>query len=151
MESSEALLESAEDATPHPAPHRTGTTVTKRSPKTTKIECHVGRRIRERRTMLGLTQQQLADLIGITYQQAHKYERGINRVSAGRLYEMAKVLGVDVGYFFDGFDETDSESTSERQRMCLDLARNFSRINDQRQQEALAQLARSLAEQACET
>lgn len=100
--------------------------------------------------MLGLTQQQLADLIGITYQQAHKYERGINRVSAGRLYEMAKVLNVDVGYFFDGFDEDDSESTSERQRMCLDLARNFSRISDQRQQEALAQLARSLAENAGE-
>ena len=58
--------------------------------------------------MLGLTQQQLADLIGVTYQQAHKYERGINRISAGRLYEIAQVLSVPIGYFFDGLDGQDS-------------------------------------------
>lgn len=113
--------------------------------RTTAIEHYVGQRIRQRRTMLGLTQQQLADLIGITYQQAHKYERGINRVSAGRLYEMAMVLNVDVSYFFDGLDSGRSDTLSERQRMCLDLARNFTKISDGRQQEALAQLARSLA------
>jgi len=55
--------------------------------------------------MLGLTQQQLADLIGVTYQQAHKYERGINRVSAGRLFEIAQVLSVPVGYFFGGLEQ----------------------------------------------
>ena len=55
--------------------------------------------------MLGLTQQQLADLIGVTYQQAHKYERGINRVSAGRLFEVAQVLGVPVSYFFDELEK----------------------------------------------
>jgi DNA-binding XRE family transcriptional regulator len=70
--------------------------------RTQDIDRHVGARIRERRIMLGLTQQQLADLIGVTYQQAHKYERGINRVSAGRLFEVAQVLGVPVSYFFDG-------------------------------------------------
>jgi len=114
--------------------------------KTHDIERHVGQRIRERRTMLGLTQQQLADLIGVTYQQAHKYERGINRVSAGRLYELATVLGVDVGYFFPGADEVEeAESFSARQRMCLDLARNFAKIGDERQQDAIAQLARVLA------
>jgi DNA-binding XRE family transcriptional regulator len=53
--------------------------------RTQDVDRHVGARVRERRIMLGLTQQQLADLIGVTYQQAHKYERGINRVSAGRL------------------------------------------------------------------
>ena len=52
--------------------------------------------------MLGLTQQQLADLIGVTYQQAHKYEKGINRVSAGRLYDVAQVLGVSISYFYEG-------------------------------------------------
>ncbi len=57
--------------------------------------------------MLGLTQQQLANLIGVTYQQAHKYERGMNRISAGRLYEIARVLGVDVGHLFEGLDEAD--------------------------------------------
>src|SRR4051794_31223821 len=60
--------------------------------RTQDIDRHVGARVRERRIMMGLTQQQLADLIGVTYQQAHKYERGINRVSAGRLYEIAQVL-----------------------------------------------------------
>lgn len=120
----------------------------RRVARTTAIEHYVGQRIRQRRTMLGLTQQQLADLIGITYQQAHKYERGINRVSAGRLYEMATVLNVDVGYFFDGLESGRSDAMSERQRMCLDLARNFVRITDGRQQEALAQLARSLAGQS---
>src|SRR5580698_11610968 len=68
--------------------------------RTQDIDRHVGARVRERRIMLGLTQQQLADLIGVTYQQAHKYERGINRVSAGRLFEVAQVLGVPVSYFF---------------------------------------------------
>src|SRR6516165_8858642 len=56
----------------------------KRGRSTAAIDDHVGARIRERRIMLGLTQQQLAEMIGVTYQQAHKYERGINRVSAGR-------------------------------------------------------------------
>ena len=69
--------------------------------RTQDIDRHVGARVRERRIMLGLTQQQLADLIGVTYQQAHKYERGINRVSAGRLYEIAQVLSVPIGYFFE--------------------------------------------------
>jgi transcriptional regulator with XRE-family HTH domain len=64
----------------------------------------VGARIRERRIMLGLTQQQLADLIGVTYQQAHKYEKGINRIAAGRLSGIAHALGVEVGYFFEGAD-----------------------------------------------
>lgn len=114
--------------------------------KTQDIERHVGQRIRERRTMLGLTQQQLADLIGVTYQQAHKYERGINRVSAGRLYELARVLSVDVGFFFERIDDAETETLPARQRMCLDLARNFARIRDERQQEALAQLTRILAD-----
>ena len=95
--------------------------------------------------MLGLTQQQLADLIGVTYQQAHKYERGINRVSAGRLYEVAQVLGVPVSYFFDGLEQRSERGISPRERMCLELARNFAQIPNERHQEALSQLARALA------
>src|SRR5436309_11208822 len=106
---------------------------------------HVGARVRERRIMLGLTQQQLADLIGVTYQQAHKYERGINRVSAGRLYEIAQVLSVPVGYFFDGLQDQNTRAISPRERMCLELARNFAQIPNERHQEALSQLARALA------
>jgi transcriptional regulator with XRE-family HTH domain len=52
--------------------------------------------------MLGLTQQQLAEAIGVTSQQAHKYEKALNRISAGKLYAVAQALGVDVSYFYDG-------------------------------------------------
>src|SRR5690242_21960643 len=76
----------ASDAPARTAPGRRSTG------RTQDTDRYVGARIRERRIMLGLTQQQLADLIGVTYQQAHKYERGINRVSAGRLFEVAQVL-----------------------------------------------------------
>jgi transcriptional regulator with XRE-family HTH domain len=113
--------------------------------RTPDIDRHVGARIRERRIMLGLTQQQLAALIGVTYQQAHKYERGINRVSAGRLFEVARVLSVPVSYFFEGLDSDGGRPTSQRERMCLELARNFGQISNERHQEALSQLARALA------
>jgi transcriptional regulator with XRE-family HTH domain len=113
--------------------------------RTQDVDRHVGARIRERRIMLGLTQQQLADLIGVTYQQAHKYERGINRVSAGRLFEIAQVLSVPVSYFFDGLAENGGRGITPRERMCLELARNFAQIPNERHQEALSQLARALA------
>ena len=115
------------------------------SSRTQDIDRYVGARISERRIMLGLTQQQLADLIGVTYQQAHKYERGINRVSAGRLFEVAQVLSVRVKYFFDGLDQESDKAISPRERMCLELARNFAQIPNERHQEALSQLARVLA------
>ena len=95
--------------------------------------------------MLGLSQQQMADMIGVTYQQAHKYERGINRISAGRLYEIAQVLRVPVEYFFEKLGRQDDPALASRQRMCLELARNFARIADERHQNALSQLARALA------
>lgn len=109
------------------------------------IDKHVGSRIRERRIMMGLSQQQMADMIGVTYQQAHKYERGINRISAGRLYEITQVLGVPVSYFFDGLENKNEQPVAPRQRMCLELARNFSSIDNERHQEALSQMARALA------
>ena len=114
--------------------------------RATDIDRHVGARIRDRRIMLGLSQQQMAEMIGVTYQQAHKYERGINRISAGRLYEIARVLRVPVGFFFEGLaadEEIDELPT--RQRMCLEVARNFAQIGDERHQEALSQLTRVLA------
>lgn len=113
--------------------------------RATDTDRHVGNRIRERRIMLGLSQQQMADMIGVTYQQAHKYERGINRISAGRLYEIAQVLGVPVSYFFEALEATRHAELNARQRMCLELARNFAHIDNERHQEALSQLARALA------
>lgn len=116
--------------------------------RASSIDRHVGARIRERRIMLGLSQQQMADMIGVTYQQAHKYERGINRISAGRLYEITRVLNVPITYFFEGLEaKEDDETLNPRQRMCLELARNFASISNQRHQEALSQLARALAVQ----
>jgi transcriptional regulator with XRE-family HTH domain len=104
---------------------------------------HVGARIRERRVMMGLSQQQLARMIGVTYQQAHKYERGLNRISAGRLFEIAQVLNVAVSWFFEGLaDESEPSEISPRQRMCLEL------IDNEKHQEALSQMARALAAQS---
>ncbi|WP_404422334.1 helix-turn-helix domain-containing protein [Thalassospira australica] len=120
----------------------------KRANRATDTDRYVGQRIRERRIMLGLSQQQMADLIGVTYQQAHKYERGINRISAGRLYEISQVLGVPVSYFYEGLDGNQATELNARQRMCLELARNFASIKHEKHQEALSQMARALADQA---
>src|SRR5918999_6573473 len=87
------------------------------------VDRHVGARMRERRVMNGLTQQQMADLIGVTYQQAHKYESGVNRIAAGRLYIIAQVLGADVGYFFEGLENESATDPTPQQRVFLDLAR----------------------------
>jgi len=110
------------------------------------IDRHVGNRMRERRIMLGLTQQEMAELIGVTYQQAHKYEKGINRIAAGRLYNVARALGVDVGFFFEGLDDGESFRPTAQQRMLLELARNFISLPNRRHQEAICLLARTLAE-----
>ncbi len=111
------------------------------------MDRHVGSRIRERRTMMGISQQQLAATIGVTYQQAHKYERGLNRISAGRLFEIATALTVPITWFFEGLDSDLAPiDTSIRQRMCLELARNFAAIGNERHQEALSHMARALAQ-----
>ena len=94
--------------------------------------------------MLGLTQQELAELIGVTYQQAHKYEKGINRIASGRLFTIAQALGVDVGYFFDAMDSERSFKPTPQQRMLLELARNFISMPSHKHQEAICNLARAL-------
>jgi transcriptional regulator with XRE-family HTH domain len=114
-------------------------------PRSQDIDRHVGARMRQRRVMLGLTQQQLAELIGVTYQQAHKYEKGINRVAAGRLYGIAQALGVEVSYFFEGLQTADRLVPSPQQRMLLDLARNYVNIPLREHREAIVALARALA------
>jgi len=108
------------------------------------VDRHVGARVRERRVMLGLTQQQMAELIGVTYQQAHKYEKGINRVAAGRLY-IAQALGVDVSYFFEGLGSDQAFSATPQQRMLLELARNFISIPERKHRDAICSLARALS------
>ena len=96
--------------------------------------------------MLGLTQHQLAELIGVTYQQAHKYEKGVNRIAGGRLYTIAQALGVEIAFFYEGIGAPPSAGKpTEHQRLLLELTRNFVAITDRRQQEAICNLARSLA------
>jgi transcriptional regulator with XRE-family HTH domain len=116
-----------------------------RGQSTAAIDDHIGGRIRERRIMLGLTQQQLAEMIGVTYQQAHKYECGINRVSAGRLFEVARALSAPITYFYEGIGEEGPRQIMPHQRMLLELARNFAEIRNEKYQEAVSQIARALA------
>ena len=116
-----------------------------RGQSTAAIDDHIGGRIRERRIMLGLTQQQLAETIGVTYQQAHKYERGINRVSAGRLFEVARALSAPITYFYEGIGEEGPRQIMPHERMLLELARNFAEIRNEKYQEAVSQIARALA------
>jgi transcriptional regulator with XRE-family HTH domain len=71
------------------------------------VDLHVGARIRMRRKLLGVSQERLAEQLGLTFQQVQKYERGANRVSASKLYEIARALQTSVAYFFDGLAETD--------------------------------------------
>ncbi len=67
------------------------------------VDIHVGKRLRLRRSMLGMSQEALGDAIGVTFQQIQKYERGINRIGSSRLYEFAKVMNVPVSFFFEEF------------------------------------------------
>jgi transcriptional regulator with XRE-family HTH domain len=109
------------------------------------IDHHIATRLRERRIALGLTQQQVAGMLGITYQQAHKYETGANRVSAGRLHQLARVLGVEPGYFYEGLGSGEpARPPARQQRQMLELARNFAALA-RPQQEALCELVRALA------
>ena len=70
--------------------------------KATEIDAHVGRQIRLRRLLLGMSQDQLAAALGLTFQQVQKYEKGVNRVGAGRLFELSEILSVSVTYFYEG-------------------------------------------------
>ena len=116
------------------------------SQRTTTVDKYVGLRIRERRVMMGLSQQQLARIIGVTYQQEHKYERGLNRISAGRLFAIAQALATEPAWFFEGMSaEHAAGEAPPRQRMQLELMRNFALIQDEGQQQAISAMARSLA------
>jgi transcriptional regulator with XRE-family HTH domain len=69
-----------------------------------EVDEHLGGRVRERRLALDMSQEQLADLLGVTFQQIQKYEKGLNRIAASRLWEMTSALDVDITYFFEGLN-----------------------------------------------
>ena len=80
--------------------------------KPTYIDVHVGQRVRQRRILLGYSQERLADALNLTFQQVQKYERGANRVGAGRLYELSQALDVPVNYFFEELTDTPGGAAS---------------------------------------
>jgi transcriptional regulator with XRE-family HTH domain len=118
---------------------------------TRRIDQHVGERIRARRTELGLTQEQLADALNVSYQQVQKYETGANRISAGRIFELARKLRVDVGYFFEGLPlvaaaETIPLEHGGRQRSAIELVRKFAQIEDPQVRSSIAALVKAIVD-----
>jgi transcriptional regulator with XRE-family HTH domain len=108
----------------------------------TDVDRHVGRRIRMQRILVGMTQRQLAMLIGVSYKQQHKYERGIGRLTAGRLHAIARALDVGVA---DLFVELEGRAAVEHDDLTLDLVHAFLGVRDRRHQQAICLLARALS------
>ncbi len=101
-----------------------------------------------RRTLLGMNQTQLGERVGVTFQQLQKYERGANRVTASRLYELSRVLEVPVTYFFEGLDEgTPAWSPDDMvaKRETLELVRAYYRITDSDMRDHLRKLFQAVA------
>ena len=115
------------------------------------VDVHVGKRIRQRRWMIGMTQQQLADAVGIKFQQIQKYETGMNRVSASRLWDIARTMGVPISYFFDDLADAASPAAAATDGMAskeaMELVRAFHAIPEA-QRRRLLDLARVLSEAA---
>ncbi|QYZ71917.1 helix-turn-helix domain-containing protein [Neotabrizicola shimadae] len=114
------------------------------------VDAHVGKRIRHRRWMIGMTQQQLADKVGIKFQQIQKYETGMNRVSASRLWDIADALGVTISFFFEGLEDAAEPAGAPdmmADKEALELVRSYYAIPEA-QRRRLFDLARVLSEAA---
>lgn len=125
------------------------------------MDVHVGTRVRLRRMILGMSQEKLGEYLGLTFQQVQKYEKGVNRIGASRLFDMAKVLGVPVQFFYDdapagvhgsaavsGFAETTNDGYVVEflsTREGLELNKAFARISDLKVRRSVVDLVRSLA------
>ena len=113
-----------------------------------RVDAHVGGRIRDRRTGLGLTQEHLANALNLSYQQVQEYETGANRVSAGRLYEISKILQSDLSLFFDDLDESAEPQNfghGGRNRSTIELVQNFGSIKSPTIRFAVSRLVKSIA------
>jgi transcriptional regulator with XRE-family HTH domain len=117
----------------------------------TDIDLHLGKRLRRRRRLLGLTQQQLALAVGIRFQQIQKYECGANRISAARLFQLAKALETPINYFYDGLTDEKTEVAAVNnegievfsRKETLDLIQAYYRLSE-RPRRRLLDLAKSL-------
>jgi transcriptional regulator with XRE-family HTH domain len=123
------------------------------------IDAQVGNRVRIRRMLIGMSQEKLGDLLGLTFQQVQKYEKGVNRIGAGRLYEVSRILGVPIDFFYEsvagaaseagGFAESEGappvmEFVSSGEGLQLSLA--FMKIKDPKVRKRVLDLVKSLAE-----
>jgi transcriptional regulator with XRE-family HTH domain len=118
-----------------------------------EIDLHLGKRLRRRRRLLGLTQQQLAGAVGVRFQQIQKYECGANRISAARLWQLSEALEVPIGYFYDGLsnapmaeqpaERTDANGEMLARKETLDLIRAYYQLGE-RPRRRLLDLAKSL-------
>ena len=122
------------------------------------IDAQVGNRVRIRRMLIGMSQERLGDLLGLTFQQVQKYEKGVNRIGAGRLFEISRILGVPIDFFYDGvaaglddkpgFAESANapvmEFVSSGEGLQLSLA--FMKIKDTKVRKRVLDLVKSLAE-----
>lgn len=130
---------------------------TSRSPN--PVDLHVGGRVRMRRKMLGISQERLADALGLTFQQVQKYERGANRISASKLYEIARFLSAPIAYFFEGLTDPTSSGAATHDSQSeqfvhdflmtsegLELAASFPKIRRPRLRRRVLDLVRALCE-----
>jgi transcriptional regulator with XRE-family HTH domain len=115
--------------------------------KANAADRHIGMRIRQRRLMRGLTQQELAELIDVTYQVVLRYESGKHSVSSGRLYVIAQALSTPIEYFFKGRKQAKAQP-HPRLRMLFDVMRNSSEVQDQEYLEVIRELTGALARRA---
>ncbi|MBM7066677.1 helix-turn-helix domain-containing protein [Actibacterium sp. 188UL27-1] len=118
------------------------------------VDSHVGKRVRHRRWMVAMTQQQLADKVGIKFQQIQKYETGMNRISASRLWDISEALGVSVSFFFEGLGDSATETDESlaasdilADKEALQLVRSYYAIPEN-QRRRLFELARVLSDAA---
>ncbi|MEM6373347.1 MAG: helix-turn-helix transcriptional regulator [Pseudomonadota bacterium] len=120
------------------------------------VDVHVGKRIRQRRWLIGMTQQTLADLVGIKFQQIQKYETGSNRVSASRLWDIGEAMGVPVAFFFEGIkdnlghvgaDDVNAPPDMLSDKEAMELVRTYYAIPEN-QRRRLFELARVLSDVA---
>ncbi|MBO9398271.1 helix-turn-helix transcriptional regulator [Shimia sp. R9_1] len=118
------------------------------------VDVHVGKKIRQRRWLTGMTQQQLAEQVGIKFQQIQKYETGANRVSASRLWDISDALDVPVSFFFEGLETDKEDGTTQSvpsdimaDKEALDLIRSYYAIPEN-QRRRLFELARVLSDVA---
>jgi len=111
-----------------------------------EVDKHIGERTYYLRLGKGLTRGHIAELVGITHQQLQKYKKGTNRISLGRLILIAKALEMSVHYFFEDLESKESKVTlTQHQRMCLEISRNFMKINNAEHQNAVNILVNTLA------